>query len=227
MKLQSSLILIILSILTGCNHATSNGFQVEDWTAESTTAEVRITQEGKTVDIVSPDGLTWWYNKPVTGRYEISYRIMVVMEQGEYDRLSDMNCFWGAKDPKHPQNLFAQKEWRGGNFAHYNSLNLFYVGYGGNENKTTRFRQYHGDRYGQEGADVKPLLKEYTGEQHLLKPNHWYEIVITATGETTSFACDGKVLFTLQANTTQTDGHFAIRLWKNHVKVKDFKIKVL
>ena len=34
--------------------------------------------------------------------------------------------------------------WRNGEFKNYNTLDLYYVGYGGNDNGTTRFREYHG-----------------------------------------------------------------------------------
>lgn len=55
----------------------------------------------------------------------------MVMQGGKYDRLSDLNCFWAANDPKYPDDLFARSQWRDGIFKNYNTLNLFYVGYGG------------------------------------------------------------------------------------------------
>ena len=53
----------------------------------------------------------------------------MVMQGGKYDRLSDLNCFWAANDPKYPDDLFARSQWRDGIFKNYNTLNLFYVGY--------------------------------------------------------------------------------------------------
>ena len=85
-----------------------------------------------------------------------------------YDRLSDLNCFWAANDPKYPDDLFARSQWRDGIFKNYNTLNLFYVGYGGNDNSTTRFRRYKGEYFGVADDKVKPLLKEYTDASHLL-----------------------------------------------------------
>ena len=68
----------------------------------------------------------------------------MVVENGSYDRLSDLNCFWGADDPRHPDDFFARSAWRNGEFKNYNTLDLYYVGYGGNDNGTTRFREYRG-----------------------------------------------------------------------------------
>ena len=85
-----------------------------------------------TLELIVPEGLTLWYKDRLTGDYEISYYICTVMNGGEHDRLSDMNCFWAANDPKHPGELFARATWRNGVFRNYNTLNLFYVGYGGN-----------------------------------------------------------------------------------------------
>ena len=54
----------------------------------------------------------------------------------------------------------------------------FYVGYGGNDNTTTRFRRYYGQFYDIDEARINPLIKEYTDPVHLLKPNRWYHIRI-------------------------------------------------
>ena len=61
-------------------------------------------------------------------------------------------------------------------------------GYGGNDNGTTRFREYHGEYYGVDDAKIKPILKEYTDAAHLLKPNHWYEVKIRVENGATTYA---------------------------------------
>ena len=40
--------------------------------------------------------------------------------------------------PRHPDDFFARSAWRNGEFKNYNTLDLYYVGYGGNDNGTTR-----------------------------------------------------------------------------------------
>lgn len=141
--------------------------------------------------------LSLWYKERLTGNYEITYRVQVVVENGSYDRLSDLNCFWGADDPRHPDDFFARSAWRNGEFKNYNTLDLYYVGYGGNDNGTTRFREYHGEYYGVDDAKIKPILKEYTDAAHLLKPNHWYEVKIRVENGATTYAMDGEELFSL------------------------------
>ena len=204
---------------------TASEISLKNWIGEDSSGKFKMIKVDDCLDIVSPDGLTLWYDECLTGNYEISYRIKVVMEGGKYDRLSDMNCFWGAKDLKYPDNIYARKDWRAGIFKNYNTLNLFYVGYGGNENKTTRFREYHSEFYGIDENKIKPLVKEYTDEAHLLKPNRWYEVVITVTDGKTTFAVDGEELFCHPISRGQGDGYFAIRLWKNHVQVSDFVVR--
>ena len=186
--------------------------------------KVEITCIGDTMDIVSPDGLSLWYKERLTGNYEITYRVQVVVENGSYDRLSDLNCFWGADDPRHPDDFFARSAWRNGEFKNYNTLDLYYVGYGGNDNGTTRFREYHGEYYGVDDAKIKPILKEYTDAAHLLKPNHWYEVKIRVENGATTYAMDGEELFSLPVADGKGDGYFALRLWQNHVRFADFQV---
>lgn len=217
-------------LLTGCFLFISSFVEVKassvlsNWTAETSSKNLQIVSAADGTDIVSPDGLSLWYNERLTGNYEISYRIKVLMEGGTYDRLADLNCFWGAVDPQSPTDFFARSKWRNGDFKNYNSLNLFYVGYGGNDNQTTRFREYHGKYYGIDEAKIKPILKEYTDPDHLLKPNRWYEIRIRVENGVTSYRVDGKELFRLSLAEGQGEGYFALRLWKNHVRFADFKV---
>lgn len=211
---------LCVGILVSCGLSC----RVSDWVVEDSSGKVRITCSGDTMDIVSPDGLSLWYRERLTGDYEIAYRVQVVMEGGEYDRLSDLNCFWGADDPLHPDDFFARSAWRNGEFKNYNTLNLYYVGYGGNENKTTRFREYHGEYYGVDDARIKPILKEYADAAHLLKPNHWYEVRIRVADGTTTYRMDGEEFFRLPVEAGKGDGFFALRLWQNHVRLTGFEI---
>lgn len=198
-----------------------------DWVVEDSSAKVEITCRKDTMDIVSPDGLTLWYKHRPTGDYEITYQVQVVMEGGMYDRLSDLNCFWGADDPLHPDRFFERSAWRNGEFKRYNTLDLYYVGYGGNENKTTRFREYHSEYYGKDEAKIKPLIKEYTDAAHLLKPNCWYQVRIQVADGVTVFAMNGEELFRLPVEADKGDGYFALRLWKNHVRFTDFDVTMI
>lgn len=77
---------------------------LKHWTVEDHSAKMRIEVAGDTLDITAPKGFTMWYNHRLTGDYEISYRVKMLMQGGKNDRLSDLNCFWGANDPEHPGN---------------------------------------------------------------------------------------------------------------------------
>lgn len=197
------------------------------WTVEDHSGEMRIEVTVDTMNITAPKGVTLWYNRRLTGDYEITYSAKMVMQGGKYDRLSDLNCFWGANDPKYPNALYARSVWRKGIFSHYNTLNLFYVGYGGNNNSTTRFRQYFGSKYGMNNSEVKPLIKEYKEPNHLLIPNQWYHTCIRVEGEMTTYYINGEELFRHAIKAGECDGHFGLRLLENHVLFTNFQIREL
>ena len=198
---------------------------LKHWTEEDHSDQMRIEVAGDTLDITAPKGLTLWYNQRLTGDYEISYSVKVLMQGGAHDRLSDLNCFWGANDPKHPGDLYAQSAWRKGIFKHYNTLNLFYVGYGGNHNTTTRFRQYYGDAFDINDPKVRPVIKEYTDSEHLLKPNKWYHIRIQVKNNVTTYSINGEELFRYKMKPGEGDGHFGLRLLENHVLFTGFQVE--
>jgi hypothetical protein len=200
---------------------------LEKWTIEDQSAKLAISVSGDTLEFVTPKGLTMWYNERLTGNYEISYHISMLLNGGKYDRLSDLNCFWAANDPLYPNALFTRKEWRNGVFANYNTLNLFYVGYGGNYNTSTRFRQYKGEFYGVDAEKIKPVLKEYTDPSHLLVANQWYHITIRVEGDKTTFLVNDEVLFSAPLTPKQGDGHFGLRLLENHIRLTNFRVSAI
>ena len=198
---------------------------LEQWFAEDHSGKMQISISGDTLDITTPKGLTLWYKERLTGTYEISYRAKVLMQGGKYDRLSDLNCFWGANDPQYPNNLFANSQWRKGIFANYKTLKLFYVGYGGNHNSTTRFRQYLGGGPDINDSIARLVIKEYSDPQHLLVPNQWYQIRIQVKKEKTLFYVNNELLFECSIKEKEGDGHFGLRLLSNHVLVAGFQVK--
>lgn len=140
------------------------------------------TEAGKLI-LNTARGVTVWFKPRLEGNIRIEYDWTVLVDSGRNDRLSDLNQFWMATDPRN-HDLFT----RNGKFETYDSLSLYYAGFGGNTNSTTRFRKYHGD-------GTKPLLKEYLDSGHLLKANHTYHIMITVVDGRTIFSADGEVLF--------------------------------
>ncbi len=198
-----------------------------NWVAESHSPKLVTTVTDNSMEIVAPKGVTLWYDKSLKGDYQISYRVKFIMEGGEFDRLSDLNCFWGARDPEYPKDIYERSIWRNGEFEKYNTLDLFYVGYGGNHNSTSRFREYRAE-YADQGRDaVKPVIKEYTDKENLLKPNQWMTIVITVKDGLTTYSMDGAEIFSLEIPEGRGDGYFGLRLLQNHTIFEDFSITEL
>ena len=101
------------------------------------------------------------------------------------------------------------------------------MGYGGNDNTTTRFRKYHGKRFGAPAEEVKPLLGEYTDAEHLLRPNRPLHIEITVADKKTTFSADGEVLFSRELAPGEGDGYFGLRLLANHTLIANFTVERL
>ena len=114
----------------------------------------RVSSIDEKLEITDVAGCTIWFKKKLEGPIMIQYDAFVIDEGGPQDRVSDLNCFWMAKDPENPDNLFVNSEKRGGKFSNYDGLRLYYMGVGGHDNTKTRFRRYvgNGDR---------PLLREH------------------------------------------------------------------
>lgn len=148
------------------------------WQVESEAPDYRVSFRGDTCEIVSPKGLTLWRKEMMKAGMTVEYDACVMDEGKTSDRLSDLNSFWLASDPK-TKSLWTRAGWRSGIFTRCYSLQMYYLGYGGNHNTTTRFRRYDGNEAGVEDASQRPaILKEYTDEAHLLKANHWYHVKI-------------------------------------------------
>lgn len=211
--------ILLSAVLTvGCGGSAT-------WIAEDETGGATLAERGDTLEITAPAGLTLWYATPLRGSYRIVYEATVLVEDGPHDRLADLNCFWAASDPEHAEDFFARSEWRGGIFARYNSLDLLYVGYGGNENSTTRFRRYYGQRFGAPADEVKPLIGEYTDAGHLLVANRPLRIEIAVTGDRTSYSVNGEELFSRKLAPGEGDGYFGLRLLSNRTRIVGFRIE--
>jgi len=157
------------------------------------------------------NGATVWLDKPLSGDYVITYTRRVVVEGGRNDRLSDLNHFWMARDP-HNAALFT----RSGKLEDYDNLDLYYVGFGGNSNKTTRLRRY--------GDGQRQLLGEFTDAAHLLQPNHDYAIEIAVYRGCTRMRVDGQEYFSYRDPHPLTSGYFGFRTTWSRQTVDDLKI---
>ena len=210
-----------MSLLSGGKGMT------DKWVIENVAGSPVTLQADGVVDVVAAKGMTLWYDMKLKGDYQISYSAYFVMEGGAHDRLSDLNCFWGATDPESPKNFFKRSEWRGGDFGKYSYMNLFYVGYGGNKNRTTRFRRYFAEFVEFDNSKNRPVIKEYLEPENRLIEGMWMNVVITVKDGRTTYSMNGKELFNHPLERGQDEGYFGIRLTRNHIIFKDFKIEFL
>ncbi len=184
LKLLSLLAILMASMSGMAADKCVSGLNAKDfkkyWVVESE-GPCTVTFQGDTAEFVAPKGLSVWRKDKMSGRTVIEYDAQVVTENPD-DRLSDLNCFWMASDPNAP-DPWKNLDKRAGKFLNSYALQLYYLGYGGNQNTTTRFRRYNGDERGVEDAAYRPaIIKEYTDADHLLKPGKWYHIKITHYG---------------------------------------------
>ena len=193
------------------------------WQVESESPDYRVTFRGDTCEILSPKGLTLWRKEKMKAGMTVEYDACVVDEGQEGDRLSDMNCFWLASDPN-AKDLWARAAWRSGIFVRCYTLQMYYLGYGGNHNTTTRFRRYDGDEAGVEDATKRPaILKEYTDADHLLKANHWYHVKIESKMGHTRFFIDGECIVDYFDPRPLESGWFGFRTTLSRTRITHFK----
>jgi hypothetical protein len=191
----------------------SGNLNPKRWLAEiEPVGQSEVHTENSKLILNTAGGVTVWFKPRLERNIRIEYDWTVLVDSGRNDRLSDLNQFWMATDPRNA-NLF----WRNGKFENYDSLSLYYVGFGGNTNSTTRFRKYHGN--GQ-----KPLLKEYLDRAHLLKANHTYHIVITVVDGRTTFSVDGEVFFEFIDPAPLRSGWFGFRSTAARHAVYGFRV---
>ena len=198
------------------------------WTVEAESGgHVEWLADG-TADIHTPGGLTLWCNTRLSGNVTIDYDARILSDV----RVSDLNCFWMAGEDA----LKKAKE-RGGKFLNSYALSMYYMGYGGNHNTTTRFRRYDGDARGIADPLYRPaILREYTDSAHLLKGDCWYHIRLEQH--------DGRIRYYIKELTNPadtvmgrehclvdfldiapyTEGYFGFRTTLSHAQMKNFSV---
>ncbi len=216
--------LLAVCLFAGCSSSTQpipeplTG-DLAHWSVEQMPGGSVTTKDGALV-IEDAGGCTVWLRQKLTAPVEISYEATVIVAGGPRDRLSDLNCFWMASDPRSPDAPpFAPPHARTGKFSDYDSLFTYYVGYGGNTNSTTRFRRY-------DGTPARPLLPEHdlNAKKFLLEPNRPYRIRLVARDGIAEFWRDGEKIFTFRDSAPLTSGWFAIRTVKSHLVIRDLRV---
>lgn len=188
------------------------------WAVEQQPGGTVTTRDGALV-IEDAGGCTVWLRERLTAPVEISYEVTVVAKGGPRDRVSDLNCFWMARDTRSDAAPFAAGQSRNGKFSAYDTLQTYYVGYGGNNNSTTRFRRY-------DGTADRPLLPEHDlrARQFMLEGNRTYHIRLVVRDGIAEFWRDGERIFEFKDPAPLNHGWFALRTVKSHLEVRNLKI---
>lgn len=200
--------------------------KAQEWKIETESPEATVTWKNGTCDIFAPKGLTLWFDQRMEGNTVIEYEAMIVADKRmravipsstnskPQPRISDLNCFWMAD----------KCGGCGGRFLDNYALSLYYMGYGGNYNTTTRFRRYNGDARGVTDAEYRPhILKEYTDGTHLLKANRWYKIRLEQIDGRVRYYSDGEMLVDYVDPQPLTSGYFGFRTTFAHAKLRNFR----
>lgn len=191
------------------------------WVVEQQPGGTVTVREGVLV-IDDKAGATVWRREPLRAPVKIRFRAR--LPGGGDRRVSDLNCFWMATDPRSRGDFFDAKETgRDGRFATYDGLRTYYVGCGGNGNTTTRFRRY-------DGGGARPLRPEHDRREKeaLLEPERDYliEITVDADGRTT-WARDGVVWFDYTDPEPLREGWFGFRTVWSRIEIRDFQVETL
>ena len=157
-------------------------------------------------------GATVWLRQKLSANIRISYQRKLLMMGGINDRVSDLNQFFHAQDP--PGGLTFHRKSR---FEEYDSLNLYYVGMGGNYNTSTRFRKYH--------QGNKKIVFDFADVPHLLEANKTYTIVIEVLDGLVSYSVDGVKFFEWKDLQPYPGGYFAFRSTKSRQEIDNLLIE--
>ncbi|MFD1616303.1 DUF6250 domain-containing protein [Gelatiniphilus marinus] len=193
----------------------------DNWVVEQQSNGQTIFKN-KSIEVIDAKGCTIWFKNKLVAPVKITYNITIIDNGGEYDRVSDMNCFWMANDPKNPDHFFKDSKKRAGHFPNYHHLKLYYVGYGGHHNTKTRFRRYNGNIH-------RPLLPEHDllDKKFMITANKTMKIEIIVKDNFTSYSRDGDIIFKVHDSQPYTNGYFGFRTVNNHMKIDNFKIMQL
>ncbi len=223
MRYSTMLLSCAALLVTGCRSdavsQSDKGFpDMSQWVVEQMPGG-RVYKQGDALVIEDAAGCSVWLKEKLTAPVEISYDVTVVSAGGPHDRVSDVNCFWMARDPASPDGSpFAAGHARSGKFADYDTLLTYYVGMGGNTNTTTRFRRY-------DGHGARPLLPEHDlrDAAHLLQPNRTYHIRVVARDGVAEFWRDGEKILSYKDPEPLTAGWFAFRTVTSHLEIRNFR----
>ncbi len=211
-----SLLLTLVARGSALAPAADAWWRAENWHVEQRPGGTVTHAPGK-LTIRDAAGATVWWKAELAAPLRIQFDATVIMAGGPLDRLSDLNCFWMAREPGTSAAPFVARP-RTGRFEDYDTLETYYVGYGGNRNTTTRFRRYENSR--------KPLRPEHDRREtrFLLEANRRYRIEVRAADGWAEYYRDGECIFRFQDPRPLECGWFAFRTVNSHLVIENFSV---
>jgi acetyl esterase/lipase len=185
-----------------------------NWQVEQMPGGRVFLEDGRMI-IEDEAGCTVWFKEKLKAPVRIVYEVTVSGQA----RVSDLNCFWMADDPSLPGGLFDPAHQRTGRFSTYDTLRTYYVGYGGNNNSTTRFRRYPGD-------GSRPMESEHDvrASEFMLRPDHPYRIELIAANGRVQYIRDGEVIFDMKDPGFLTEGYVGFRTVNSRLEIRSFRV---
>ncbi|MGR5134665.1 DUF6250 domain-containing protein [Vibrio alfacsensis] len=201
-------------------HSDTFDANLDNWVVEMTDVSRTEVKNGA-LDMDDGNGTTVWFKHDIGTPSIIEFDGMVVVKGGPNDRGTDLNWFWMAQDTS-SKDFFAKSEWREGDMRKYDPMKLYYIGYGANDNSTTRFRRYAGD-------GERPLLPEYdvSAKEFMNEPNVYTNIKIINLDDRIYVYANDKQLYEIKDDEQFTSGKFGFRTWKSHLQIDNFKVYTL
>lgn len=203
------------------------------WRLEAEDGRAVVTAQGGVLDIATPAGLSLWWREPLAGDYAIRFTAVALPAPASAGahagRTSDLNMFWNAReaDGSAPRP-------RTGQFAGYDTLPGYYVGFGANANTTTRLRLYTGQQRRllagfADGPIAEPGERPMT-PQTRLRTGQPISVEIVSRQPTPDdpvhlrWRADSNELFTRSDANPRLHGHFALRTTASRLQIRDFQI---
>jgi hypothetical protein len=117
---------------------------LDQWVIECAGSGYASIRDG-VMHIIDDGGTTAWFYRPLSDSISIEYKVSLLDEGAN---LTDINCFWMARDTKSSPPLSVDPEaffnaGRSGIFSTYHTMHTYYCGFGANRNATFRFRRYY------------------------------------------------------------------------------------
>ena len=208
------------------------------WQVEQEDPTGTVTASAGVLDVVEPAGATLWWRQRLEGDYEIRFTATAIpLTTGVFtDRISDLNMFWNATVPG-AANADPTAQGLDGKLGSYTPLALYYVGFGANNNTTTRLRRY-------DGSDSRPQVDGYaaagvatsadksgpmTAATSLLAqvPTKIRIVSRAATAKdplTLKWYANDVLVFGYADSAPYSAGWFALRTTSSHFQFRDFSV---